>query len=656
MFSLEAMIAKYGAKSLNQQRPVTLTRKVHTLVNQLKRCSTHKQLESLYAFMVKTSENQDCFFINQFISACSSIYHSSLSLFAFTQIHKPNAFVYNATIKGFVHCNYPIQALLFYRDMLRANVMPTSYTFSSVVKACSLVSMCGEAVHVHVRKLGFDSHLHVQTSLIDFYSNLGRIVESRKMFDEMSERDVFSWTTMVSGYARVGDLSSARRMFEMMPEKNTATWNTLIDGYARTGDIEAVEVLFKQMPVKDIISWTTMINCYSQNKQFMAALSVFDEMKRNNVNPDQVTMATVISACAHLGGLDLGKEAFGLNYAIFSIMGKRTNNRANSSSSKKRAAGQKHSQVLINEQSTEEFISDKNVECEEIEIEEKDEPEVEEIATVAVEMEQERDEVVAVAGPSQSPPMEQNDGWNLVRGKNSVTTRSQQDVNDEIHSTSIAGFNKEVGTPIHTNNSFVLEGHVGCLEQAPKPPFVIGVNQRPKRLVEEGRKIFKCMSLDYCISPEVEHYGCIIDLLSKAGDIKEALDLIKSMEFEPNSVIWGSLLSGCKLHRNLEIARMAVDQLTVLEPYNSGYYTLLINMNAEVNRWGEVAKIRTIMKELGIEKMCPGSSWIEMEGKIHQFAASDTSRLGSNEIYSFLTELNGQMKLAGCIPEYASML
>ncbi|KAM7253967.1 hypothetical protein ACFE04_031649 [Oxalis oulophora] len=571
------MIAKYGAKSLNQQRPVTLTRKVHTLVDQLKRCSTHKQLESIYAFMVKTSENQDCFFINQFISACSSIYHSSLSLFAFTQIHKPNAFVYNATIKGFVHCNYPIQALLFYRDMLRANVMPTSYTFSSVVKACSLVSMCGEAVHVHVRKLGFDSHLHVQTSLIDFYSNLGRIVESRKMFDEMSERDVFSWTTMVSGYARVGDLSSARRMFEMMPEKNTATWNTLIDGYARTGDIEAVEVLFKQMPVKDIISWTTMINCYSQNKQFMAALSVFDEMKRNNVNPDQVTMATVISACAHLGGLDLGKEVhfylmqngFDLDVYIGSAL-----------IDMYAKCGSIDKSLLMFFK-----LKEKNLFC-----------------------------------------------WNSIIEGLAAHGYGKQ---------ALAMFKKMEKAKIRPNGVTFISVLSACTHAG---------------LVEEGRKIFQCMSLDYCISPEVEHYGCIVDLLSRAGEIKEAFDLIKSMEFEPNSVIWGSLLSGCKLHRNLEIARMAVDQLTVLEPYNSGYYILLINMNAEVNRWGEVAKIRTIMKELGIEKMCPGSSWIEMEGKIHQFAASDTSRLGSNEIYSFLTELDGQMKLAGCIPEYASML
>ncbi|KAM7254301.1 hypothetical protein ACFE04_031983 [Oxalis oulophora] len=510
------MIAKYGAKSLNQQRPVTLTRKVHTLVDQLKRCSTHKQLESI----------------------C---------------IHGQN------------------------QDMLRANVMPTSYTFSSVVKACSLVSMCGEAVHVHVRKLGFDSHLHVQTSLIDFYSNLGRIVESRKMFDEMSERDVFSWTTMVSGYARVGDLSSARRMFEMMPEKNTATWNTLIDGYARTGDIEAVEVLFKQMPVKDIISWTTMINCYSQNKQFMAALSVFDEMKRNNVNPDQVTMATVISACAHLGGLDLGKEVhfylmqngFDLDVYIGSAL-----------IDMYAKCGSIDKSLLMFFK-----LKEKNLFC-----------------------------------------------WNSIIEGLAAHGYGKQ---------ALAMFKKIEKVKIRPNGVTFISVLSACTHAG---------------LVEEGRKIFQCMSLDYCISPEVEHYGCIVDLLSRAGEIKEAFDLIKSMEFEPNSVIWGSLLSGCKLHRNLEIARMAVDQLTVLEPYNSGYYILLINMNAEVNRWGEVAKIRTIMKELGIEKMCPGSSWIEMEGKIHQFAASDTSRLGCNEIYSFLTELDGQMKLAGCIPEYASML
>ena len=128
------------------------------------------------------------------------------------------------------------------------------------------------------------------------------------------------------------------------------------------------------------------------------------------------------------------------------------------------------------------------------------------------------------------------------------------------------------------------------------------------------------------------------------------------MKFQPNAVIWGALLGGCKLHRNLEIADIAVKELMVLEPNSSGYYTLLLNMYAEVNRWSEVTKIRVAMKELGIEKRCPGSSWIEMERKIYQFAASDQSHPASEEIYLLLAELDGQMKLAGYRPQLWSIL
>uniref|UniRef100_A0A2N9I8U5 Pentacotripeptide-repeat region of PRORP domain-containing protein n=1 Tax=Fagus sylvatica TaxID=28930 RepID=A0A2N9I8U5_FAGSY len=124
----------------------------------------------------------------------------------------------------------------------------------------------------------------------------------------MPERDVFAWTTIVSAHIRAGDLSSARRFFEEMPERNTATWNTMIDGYARMGNFDSAELLFDQMPRKDIISWTTMVSCYSQHQKFREALAVFNEMMSKGIRPDEVTLATIISACAHLGALDLGKE------------------------------------------------------------------------------------------------------------------------------------------------------------------------------------------------------------------------------------------------------------------------------------------------------------------------------------------------------------
>ena len=124
----------------------------------------------------------------------------------------------------------------------------------------------------------------------------------------MPDRDVYAWTTIVFTYVHTEDLSSARGLFKEMPERNTATWNTMIDGYARMGNFDSVELLFNQMSVRDIISWTTMITCYSHHHKFREALAIFNEMTSNGIHPDEVTMATVISACAHLGALDLGKE------------------------------------------------------------------------------------------------------------------------------------------------------------------------------------------------------------------------------------------------------------------------------------------------------------------------------------------------------------
>jgi pentatricopeptide repeat protein len=555
------------------QQPNPLTQK-QTVFDQLKKCSSQKNLESVYASMIKTDADQDCFLVNQYISACSTFSRIDYAVLAFTQVQNPNVFVYNALIRGFVRCFHPTKALECYMEMLRAKVMPTSYTFSSLIKACSSVSALGfgEAVQCHIWRNGFSSHVFVQTALIDFYSSLGKLGRSTRVFDEMPEKDVFAWTSMVSAHIRAGELTSARRLFEEMPERNTATWNILIDGYARTGNVESAELLFIQMPKKDIISWTTMITCYSQNKKFREALAVFSEMTSNGISPDEVTMATVISACAHIGALDLGKEihlyalqnGFDLDVYIGSAL-----------IDMYAKCGSLDRSLLVFFK-----LQEKNLFC-----------------------------------------------WNSV-----------------IEGLAVHGYADE---------ALKMFGRMEREKVKPNGVTFISVLSACTHagLVEEGRRRFLSITNDYSIPLEVGHYGCMVDLLSKAGLLEDALDLVRSMKVQPNSVIWGAVLGGCKLHRNLEMAQLAVNELLVLEPHNSGYYNLLVNMYAEVNRWGEVAKIRAAMKDLGIEKRCPGSSWIEMEKKTHQFSASDKSHPASSEIHMLLPELDGQLKLAGYVPE-----
>ncbi|CAK9140641.1 unnamed protein product [Ilex paraguariensis] len=239
-----------------------------------------------------------------------------------------------------------------------------------------------------------------------------------------------------------------------MPETNTATWNTMIDGYARLGDVEAAEQLFNDVPIKDLLSSTTIITCYGQNKQYTKGLAVFKEMKANGVKPDEVTRATVISVCAHIGVLDLGNQT--------------------------------HLYVIHNGFDLDVYIGSALI-----------------------------DMYIKCGSKDRSLV-----AFLKLRNKNLFCW------NSVIEKLAVHGY------------------------------------------TEEALAMFNRME-----NEKMKPNGVTI-----AGFLEDALELIGNMRMEPNSVIWGALLGGCKLHKNLEIDQVAVDKLVVLEPNNSGYHTLLVNM------------------------------------------------------------------------------
>ncbi|KAG6479768.1 hypothetical protein ZIOFF_063242 [Zingiber officinale] len=140
-------------------------------------------------------------------------------------------------------------------------------------------------------------------------------------------------------------------------------------------------------------------------------------------------------------------------------------------------------------------------------------------------------------------------------------------------------------------------------------------------LLQEGRQFFRSMTQDYGIVPEIEHYGCMVDLLSRAGLLEEAREFINKMPIEPNSVVWGALLGGAKVHKNIKMGEEAIHNLMELDPRNDGYYVVLSNIYADAERWEDVAKIRRMMKDRGLKKT-PGWSTISLDGVVHSFVAA----------------------------------
>ncbi|XP_057447359.1 pentatricopeptide repeat-containing protein At4g21065-like [Lotus japonicus] len=132
--------------------------------------------------------------------------------------------------------------------------------------------------------------------------------------------------------------------------------------------------------------------------------------------------------------------------------------------------------------------------------------------------------------------------------------------------------------------------------------------------VDEGRRYFDIMSRDYNVQPTVKHYGCMVDLLGRAGLVEEAYILIKNMPMECNAIVWRSLLAACRTHGNVKLAEKVRKHLLELEPCHSSDYVLLANMYASTGQWNEMSKERRSMQERGVKKPEPGNSFVGLPG------------------------------------------
>ncbi|XP_023550936.1 pentatricopeptide repeat-containing protein At5g04780, mitochondrial isoform X3 [Cucurbita pepo subsp. pepo] len=165
-------------------------------------------------------------------------------------------------------------------------------------------------------------------------------------------------------------------------------------------------------------------------------------------------------------------------------------------------------------------------------------------------------------------------------------------------------------------------------------------------LVEKGQKYFDLMIKEYHLAPNVYHYSCMVDALSRAGRTSDAYDLICKMPFRASASMWGSLLASCRTHGNLELAEVAAKNLFDIEPHNAGNYLLLSNMYAANGKWDEVAKARKLLKESDVKKE-RGKSWIEIKNEVHSFMVGERNHPKIAEIYSKLNELIEELQKLG---------
>jgi pentatricopeptide repeat protein len=491
----------------------------------------------------------------------------------FDKMLQRNVVSWTVMIAAYARHGFGREAMALFRHMQDTDVQPNQFTFASVIPACaSLIDL--EDVYDEIRSLGYDSDVFVANGLVDMYAKCGNIEKARDLFDKMPMRSVVSWNAMIAAYAQKGYFKEALKLFKEMPERNVASWNAMIAGYAQNGLVEEAMNLFREMPMPNVVSWTSMITGYAQDGKMDEALKLFQEMPERNV----VSWNAMIAGYAQNG---LGQEAL----KFFCQM--------------------KSSGFKPNSQT---FVGVLPV-CANL---------------AALEQGMEIHDDVMRSG-YQSDIFVGNALVDMYAKCGSI--ENARHVFDKMHQRDVVSWTTMIaGYAMHGYGKQSVQLFEQMRLSAVKPDRVtfIGVLSAccHAGLVDEGRQYFDCMSQHYHILPTLEHYGCMIDLLSRAGQLDEALDFIKKMPIKPDAAVWGSLLGACRIHKNIELAEYVAKHIFELDPKNGSPYVLLSNIYAAAGRWDNFQKLRGQMRDRKV-KMKSGCSWIEVNKHVHMFLAGD---------------------------------
>ncbi|KAB8088460.1 hypothetical protein EE612_013081, partial [Oryza sativa] len=199
-------------------------------------------------------------------------------------------------------------------------------------------------------------------------------------------------------------------------------------------------------------------------------------------------------------------------------------------------------------------------------------------------------------------------------------------------------------------DAMVREGH------RPDAAVYVGVLNACSRagLLEEGLRCFDRMRLEHKLTPNAQHYGCMVDLMARAGRLDDARALIGSMPTGPTDTAWRSLLNACRIHGNLELAERALQELERLGATNAGDYIILSEMHARAHNRDAAAARRTEAVDRGLAQ-APGYSAVEVHGATHRFVSQDRSHPRADDIYEMLHQMEWQLRFEGYTPDTSEL-
>ncbi|XP_068645396.1 pentatricopeptide repeat-containing protein At3g09040, mitochondrial-like [Aristolochia californica] len=593
----------------------------------------------------------------------------------FECLSDPDPACWNAMIGGYVDNGYSHEAIRLVRKMHWQGLLFDQFTFVTALKGSSDTRdlKFGRQVHGLIIQSEMDSVPSVMNALMNMYFKAGKKNSASDIFDKLKQRDIVTWNTVITGFAQDEDLGEAVGVFSdmlltgMRPNQvtfsvllrmcgavcslsvgnqlyclayllgltiNIVVANSLVSMFSGCGEMEYARYIFESLPIRPVVSWNEMLCGYNLNNCSLYALKFFRHLKESGVDANGFTYSSILGACCKAEHAETTRQIH------VSVIKSGFDSNCFVSSS------------LINAYATFGKIADlleifHNINGVDV---------VSWSSMISAFSQQGHNYEALLFLYCLIEGGEKPDEFILGSVLNACSSLTDFGLSKCIHSFVIKmGYEDQVCVASSVIDTYAKCGDIASSRMAfnklsnNTDPILYNTmitacaqhglfleivelfkkmklyNLKPTHatfvsvisacshlgLVDEGRRIFDSISSIHGMDPSKENFGCFIDLLARNGFLEEAKHAIKQMPFESWPAVWRSLLSGCKVHGNGDLALLAAKNLLQLDPENDAAYILVKNVLSEQGQWGEVELVKNMMKDRGIRKQA-GYSWIEM--------------------------------------------
>uniref|UniRef100_A0A7N0RIU7 Pentatricopeptide repeat-containing protein n=1 Tax=Kalanchoe fedtschenkoi TaxID=63787 RepID=A0A7N0RIU7_KALFE len=669
-----------------------------------------RNVRAVHARIVTCGVEQDVFTNNHLISAYFKCHRVKDGRQLFDRMSKRNAKSWTALVYGYTQMGMTESVFQCIKAMVSDGFNLDYFSYVAAVSACASLGAArtGKEIHGRIYRMELELNSHVSNCLINMYGKCAVLEYARRVFDMTVEPNTVAWTSMISGYCQSGDsvggfkiFSKSRNVGLAVNEFSCASVlaacaaledlrmgmqvhclavksgirfdeyvvTCLINLYAKCGKLDLAQNAFEEAEIPHFSAWTALIGGFAQHGHRQQAIAVFARFLSLGLKPNEMTFAYVLGAAADASWVKVGEQLHAmiikLGYASATLVGNAVLDfyskcKLLDESSKAFLEICQHDTVSWNTLISGRVKSGCHGEVVELLTQMMREEFAPNLYTYSSILSFCGD-LPALQWGRQTHCCILKPGFDsdVVVGSSLIDMYAKCGRLDDAHKTfdnlgskNLVSWNTMLtGYAQHGFGYEALDLYELMQQYGVKPSSItfIGVLSACSHvgLVEKGLQSFDCMTKEYKIAPKVDHIACMVNLFARSGQTKRAYDFIKSFKTKPDKIVWRCLLSGCRTHKDLDLGRVAAENILSIDPHDTSAYVMLSNIFSDARMWKETADVRILMKEKALKKD-PGYSWIELQHGVYCFT---TTQFHGSNVQEILWGLTDQLFDAGYVQE-----